>query len=85
MHIIKDTGTVKEVVNAGVVMNVSGIRVFVPATQCGREGTDLESLKGKKVSVKILEYNESRKRAVGSIRSAARIERKKVTNRNANG
>lgn len=69
-------GTVKEVVKGGVLMNVSGIRVFIPATQCGREGTDLESLKGKKVSVKIIEYNEARKRAVGSIRSAARIERK---------
>ena len=69
-------GTVKDVVKGGVIMNVSGIRVFVPATQCGREGTDLESLKGKKLPVKIIEYQEARKRAVGSIRSAAKIERK---------
>lgn len=68
-------GTVKEVVKGGVIVNVSGIRVFVPAAQCGREGTDLEALKNTKVPVKILEYNAQRKRAVGSIRSAARVER----------
>lgn len=69
-------GTVKEVVKGGVVVFVSGIRIFVPAGQCGKEGLDLETLKGQKVPVKVIEYNAQRKRAVGSIRTAARIERK---------
>ncbi|MEG1743453.1 MAG: 4-hydroxy-3-methylbut-2-enyl diphosphate reductase [Clostridia bacterium] len=69
-------GTVKEIVKGGVVVYINGIRVFVPASQCGPEGLDLETLKNAKVPVKIFEYNAQRKRAVGSIRFAKRSERK---------
>lgn len=69
-------GTVKEVVKGGVVVYVNGVRIFIPATQCGPEGLDLETLKNTKVPVKVFEYNAQRKRAVGSIKNAKRAERK---------
>lgn len=73
-------GTVKEVVKGGVIVTVNGVRIFVPASQCGPEGMDLETLKNQKVPVKVFEYNAQRKRARGSIRSAKRTERKQKLN-----
>ncbi len=73
-------GTVKEIVKGGVIVTVNGVRIFVPASQCGPEGMDLETLKNQKVPVKVFEYNAQRKRARGSIRSAKRFERKQKLN-----
>ncbi len=73
-------GTVKEIVKGGVIVTVNGVRIFVPASQCGPEGLDLETLKNQKVPVKVFEYNAQRKRARGSIRSARRSERKQKLN-----
>ena len=69
-------GAVKEVVKGGVIVSVHGVRIFVPASQCGPEGMDIETLKNQKVPVRVFEYNAQRKRARGSIRSAKRSERK---------
>ncbi len=69
-------GTVKDIVKGGVIVSVNGVRIFVPASQCGPEGMDLETLKNQKVPVKVFEYNAQRKRARGSIRAAKRTERK---------
>lgn len=73
-------GTVKEIVKGGVIVTVNGVRIFVPASQCGPEGMELETLKNQKVPVKVFEYNAQRKRARGSIRSAKRAERKQKLN-----
>jgi 4-hydroxy-3-methylbut-2-enyl diphosphate reductase len=52
-----------------------GTRVFVPASQSGvPRGGDLETLLKKTVSFKVIEVNEQRKRLVGSIRAASRME-----------
>ena len=70
-------GTVSEVNKGGVVVNVKGIRVFVPASQTGLpRNADMNELLKKKVKLPITELNQSRRRVVGSIREAARIERK---------
>lgn len=70
-------GTVSEVNKGGVVVNVKGIRVFVPASQTGLpRNADMNELLKKKVKLTITELNQSRRRVVGSIREAARIERK---------
>ena len=70
-------GTVKEITRGGVVVQVKTATVFVPASQCGLpKDADLSELKNKKVPLKILEYNEQRRRAVGSIRNALRARRK---------
>jgi (E)-4-hydroxy-3-methyl-but-2-enyl pyrophosphate reductase/ribosomal protein S1 len=71
-------GTVKEVIKGGVVVSVQSVKVFVPASQTGvpKDGS-LDQLKGQKVALKIIETDDKRKRAVGSIRNAVRAERKK--------
>lgn len=69
-------GTVVEENKGGVVVNVKGVRVFVPASQTDlpREA-DLAQLLKKNVKLKISEVNKARKRVVGSIRRAASAER----------
>ena len=70
-------GTVTEVNKGGVVVNVKGVRVFVPASQSGLpKEVDLNQLLKQKARVKIMEVNRGRKRVVGSIRAVAQKERR---------
>lgn len=70
------TGVVTNVIKGGVIVVVSGMRVFVPASQTGvRADASLETLLKQTVNLKIIELNEQRKRAVGSIRKVAAEER----------
>ena len=70
-------GVVTEENKGGVVVNVKGIRVFVPASQSGLpKEAEMSQLLKQKVNVKITEVNRSRKRVVGSIRAAAQKERR---------
>ena len=61
----------------GVVVNVKGVSVFVPASQTDlpREA-ELSQLIKKTVRLKITEVNKARKRVVGSIRRVAQAERR---------
>ncbi len=69
-------GVVRDVIKGGVVAYTSGIRVFIPASQATLSRNDsLEELKGKEVDFKIIEIGRGR-RAVGSIRTILREERK---------
>ena len=70
-------GVVTEENKGGVVVNVKGVRVFVPASQTDlpREA-DLAQLLKKTVRLKITEVNKARKRVVGSIRRVAQAERR---------
>ena len=70
-------GVVTEQNKGGVVVNVKGVRVFVPASQTDlpREA-DLGELLKKTVRLKITEVNKARKRVVGSIRRVAQAERR---------
>ena len=70
-------GTVTEENKGGIVVNVKGARVFVPASQSGlpREA-DLGTLLKQKVRLVITEVNRSRKRVVGSIRRVTQAERR---------
>ncbi len=70
------TGFVKDVVKGGVVVFTDNVRVFIPASQAtATRGEALEDLKGKEVSFRIIEIGRGR-RAVGSIRSVLREQRK---------
>ena len=70
-------GTVTEINKGGVVVNVKGVRVFVPASQSGLpKEADMNQMLKQKVRVKITEVNRSRKRVVGSIRAVAQKERR---------
>ena len=70
-------GVVTEENKGGIVVNVKGIRVFVPASQSGvAKGGDLGELLKKNVQLRITEVNRARRRVVGSIRSVASEQRK---------
>ena len=65
-------GFVTEENKGGVVVNVKGLRVFVPASQSGvAKGGNLGELVKKNVQLRITEVNRARRRVVGSIRSVA--------------
>ena len=71
------TGKVIEVVKGGVIVLYKAMRVFVPASQAtASRGEDLNELMGQEVKFRIIEVNRQRRRAVGSIRSVLREERK---------
>ncbi len=69
-------GVVTEENKGGVVVNIKGVRVFVPASQTGlpRDAAMSELLK-QKVRLRITEVNRARRRVVGSIRAVAAEER----------
>ncbi len=70
------TGTVTNVIKGGVIVTCNGMRVFVPASQTGVRAADsMDALLKKEVRFKIIELNEQRKRAVGSIRKVTAEER----------
>ncbi|MCD8095362.1 MAG: bifunctional 4-hydroxy-3-methylbut-2-enyl diphosphate reductase/30S ribosomal protein S1 [Ruminococcus sp.] len=69
------TGTVTNVVKGGVIVACNGVRVFIPASQSVPRGGNLENLLKKTVEFKILEVNEARQKAVGSIRLVQREAR----------
>ncbi len=70
------TGVVTNVIKGGVIVVCNGMRVFVPASQTGvKADGNLETLLKQTVNFKVIEVNEQRKRAVGSIRKVAQEER----------
>ena len=70
-------GTVTEINKGGVVVNVKGVSVFVPASQTDLpRDAELSQLIKKTVRLKITEVNKARKRVVGSIRRVAQAERR---------
>ncbi len=71
------TGKVTEIVKGGVIVSCNFIKVFVPAGQTGVPKTgNLEEIKGKTVNFKIIEVNDERNRAVGSISIVEREARR---------
>ena len=70
-------GKVSEENKGGVVINIKGIRVFIPASQTGLGREEpMANLLGKTVRFKITEVNRARKRVVGSIRQVQMRERR---------
>ncbi len=70
-------GTITEENKGGLVANVKGIRVFIPASQSGvAKGGDMAAMLGQNVKLKITEVNRARRRVIGSIRAVASEERK---------
>ena len=63
-------GKVTEENKGGIVVNVKGVRVFVPASQSGQpRGAELSAMIGQTVSLRITEVNRARRRVVGSIKA----------------
>lgn len=71
-------GKVIEVVNGGIIALVNGIRVFVPASQVSdRYVSDLNGFLKQNVSLRIIDLNKKKKRAVGSVRAVIEEEKEK--------
>ena len=65
-------GKVTEENKGGIVVNVKGVRVFVPASQSGLpRGAELSTMIGQTVSLRITEVNRARRRVVGSIKAVS--------------
>ena len=77
----KDDGTILEgvvlsVVKGGILVSSNGAKVFIPASQATTRRDDkLEELLRKTVQFKILEVNEQRGRAVGSIKAVTKEQK----------
>ncbi|MBQ4557241.1 MAG: S1 RNA-binding domain-containing protein, partial [Clostridia bacterium] len=70
-------GKIVEAVKGGVLINLNGVRVFIPASLSGvPKGGDLATLVGTTQRVKIVDINEQRHKAYASIRAVLREERK---------
>ena len=71
------SGKVIDALEKGVIVSVKGMRIFVPASHSSipRDG-NLADLVGTVQKIKIIDVNETRRRAVGSIREALRDERR---------
>ena len=72
-------GTVAEVIKGGVLVVSNNVRVFIPASLATeRRDEALEDLVKKTVKFRIIEVNKQRRRAVGSIRSVLKEEKKEA-------
>ena len=70
-------GTITEENKGGLVANIKGIRVFIPASQSGvAKGGDMAGMVGQTVEMKITEVNRARRRVIGSIRAVNAESRK---------
>ncbi len=70
------TGVVVNVVKGGILVSSNGVKVFIPASQATMRRDDkLEELLRKNVDFKIIEVNEVRSRAVGSIKAVLKDKR----------
>ncbi len=70
-------GVVTDVIKGGVLVVSHGVKVFVPASLASvSRMDDLNPLLKQTVRFKVIEVNQSRRRAVGDIRVIAREERK---------
>ncbi len=70
-------GKITEVTKGGVIATVGSTKVFIPASQSGVPASgDLNTLIGTTQKFTIIEANDQKNRAVGSIRAILRRERK---------
>ncbi len=73
------TGTVTNVVKGGILVLCNHTKVFIPASQVSdKRIEDLNTMLKEEVSFKILEINEKRARALGSIRAVLTAARKEA-------
>ena len=71
------TGTVTAAVKGGLLVDVGGIRGFLPASQVRvQQGTALDTLVKTKVPLKVIDVDQNRRRIVVSHRRAADEERR---------
>ena len=71
------TGTVTDVIKGGVLVACGSLKVFIPASLASdRRMEDLSALLQKEVAFKVIEINDRRRRAVGSVKAVLQEARK---------
>lgn len=72
-------GVITEENKGGLVADVKGVRVFIPASQSGiAKGGDMSVMLKKTVKMKITEVNRARRRVIGSIKAVNAEARKEA-------
>ncbi len=72
-------GVVTDVIKGGVLVASNGMKIFVPASQATLSRNDsLDELLKKEVKFRIIDIDERRRRAVGSIKSVLKEENDKI-------
>ena len=67
-----------EVVNGGVIASAKGVRIFVPASQISDKFVkELNEFLKKPINVRIIEYNDKKRKLVGSARVILEEEKEK--------
>ena len=70
-------GKVTSIVKGGVIVTTAGNTVFVPASQSGvAKGGDLSVLAGTVQKIKLIDFDDTKKRALGSIKAILVAEKK---------
>lgn len=70
-------GKVVSVIKGGLLVSVNSVRVFVPASQASlRYVQDLSAMQNTTVSLKIIDFDERRNRATGSVKVVLAAEQK---------
>ncbi len=76
---ISVTGIIKEIVRGGGIVEIYGIKTFMPASLFDvRYINDLESFKNKEVGVKIIEFNKDNRRIIVSGKAHIIEEKEKL-------
>ncbi|MDD6033684.1 MAG: bifunctional 4-hydroxy-3-methylbut-2-enyl diphosphate reductase/30S ribosomal protein S1 [Oscillospiraceae bacterium] len=71
------TGVVTDVIKGGVLVTCNNLKIFVPASLASdRRMEDLSALLNTEVQFKVIEINDRRRRAVGSIKAVLQEQRK---------
>lgn len=69
-------GIVNNVVSGGVIASYNGTTIFIPASLVGvPKGEDLNNLLKQKIKFKVIEVDEGKKKAVGSVKAVTKAER----------
>lgn len=72
-------GIVQNVVKGGILVSCNGVRIFVPASHVGiNREENLEIMLKKKVTLKVIDIMESRRRAVGSIKAVKKAKKEEA-------
>jgi len=73
------SGVVLSVVKGGILVACNGVKIFIPASQSTMRRDDkLEEMLRKTVNFKIIEVNEARGRAVGSIKAVIKDQKSEL-------
>ena len=71
------TGVVTDVIKGGILVSCNNLKIFVPASLASdRRMEDLSVLLQKEVEFKVIEINDRRRRAVGSIKAVLQEQKK---------